>query len=95
MTERTPVTVTHDAAAGRFEATVEGQRCELDYVLRNGVAVMHHTGVPRALEGRGIAGQLVQAAMAHARQAGWKVQPSCSYVAAWMRRHPESQDLLG
>jgi predicted GNAT family acetyltransferase len=55
---------------------------------------MHHTYVPPSLEGRGIAGALVRAALEHARTAGWRVQPACSYVAAYMRRHPETADLL-
>jgi len=36
----------------------------------------------------------VRAALAHARAAGWRVRPSCSYVASYMRRHPQTQDLL-
>ena len=55
---------------------------------------MNHTGVPRPLEGRGIAAQLVATALAWARTQGHKVKPTCSYVAAYMRRHPETQDLL-
>jgi predicted GNAT family acetyltransferase len=88
------VHVTHDAQARRFEAHVQGLRCELDYHLTGQVAWMTHTGVPRELEGRGIAAQLVRAALAWARSEGLKVKPSCSYVAAYMRRHPETQDLL-
>lgn len=94
MSKHDEVKVTHDEAAGRFEATVDGQRCELEYTLRDGVAVLTHTGVPAALEGRGIAAQLVAAALAHARQAGWQVRPACSYAAAYMQRHPETQDLM-
>lgn len=58
------------------------------------VLVLHHTEVPVALEGRGIAAALVAAALAWARQQGLRVRPVCSYVAAYMRRHPETQDLL-
>jgi uncharacterized protein len=58
------------------------------------VLVLHHTEVPRALEGQGIAAALVQSALAWARSQGLQVRPTCSYVAAYMRRHPETQDLL-
>ena len=58
------------------------------------VLVLHHTAVPAALEGRGIAAALVAAALAWARGEGLRVRPLCSYVAAYMRRHPETQDLL-
>ena len=33
-------------------------------------------------------------ALAWARQEGLRVRPTCSYVAAYMQRHPETQDLL-
>jgi uncharacterized protein len=89
-----PVTVIHNAAARRFEAHVQGLLCEAAYEMVGGVMWMTHTGVPRALEGRGIAAQLVSAALAHARAQGLKVHPGCSYVAAYMRRHPETADLL-
>lgn len=88
------VHVTHNAQAHRFETVVEGLRCELDYHQTGNVVWMTHTGVPRELEGRGIAAQLVVAALAWVREQGLKVKPSCSYVAAYMRRHPETQDLL-
>ena len=35
------------------------------------------------------AGDLVRAAMLHARNEGLRVDPQCSYADAWMRRHPE------
>jgi uncharacterized protein len=88
------VQVHHNPDASRFESTVEGQLCVADYSVRNGVMTMFHTGVPRALEGRGIASALVGAALGHARAQGWKVRPACSYVALWMQRHPETLDLL-
>ncbi len=87
-------TVTHNAAAQRFELTVDGLLCEATYRLNDGVMWMNHTGVPPALEGRGLASQLVAAAVAHARQNGLKIKPVCSYVAVWLRRHPEAADLL-
>jgi predicted GNAT family acetyltransferase len=37
---------------------------------------------------------MVKAALDHARAHGLKVAPVCSYVRAYMRRHPETQGLL-
>ena len=87
-------TVSHNAAAHRFEATVDGQLCICDYRRSGDVAVFDHTVVAPALQGRGIAADLVVAGLAWAREQGLKVRPSCSYVAAYMQRHPETQDLL-
>ncbi len=90
----TALSITHDTAAGRFGAVVDGLACECDYRLQGGVMWLTHTGVPAALGGRGIAAALVKAALDWARAQGLKVQPQCSYVAVYMRRHPETQDLL-
>jgi hypothetical protein len=88
------VSVTHNPSASRFEATVDGELCRADYRLQDGVMRMVHTEVPYRLEGRGIAGRIVAAALDHARAHGLKVVPACSFVRAYMRRHPESQELL-
>jgi predicted GNAT family acetyltransferase len=94
----TALTIHHDTEAGRFTTQVDGRQGEATYRLVNGPAgpVMHlvHTGVPAALQGRGVAADLVAAALAEARAQGWRVRPVCSYVRAYMRRHPETQDLL-
>jgi len=74
-------------AAGRAEAVCAYRR-------DGPWLVLHHTEVPAALQGRGLAAVLVQAALAWAREQGLVVRPTCSYVAAYMRRHPETQDLL-
>lgn len=88
-----PPAVQHLAGIGRFQAMVEGLRCELDYQLDGRLMRITHTGVPRALEGRGIAAALVAHALTWARAHGHQVQPLCSYVQVYMRRHPEWQDL--
>lgn len=86
--------ITHNAAASRFETTVDGHLCVADYQLDDGVMTMTHTLVPPALEGRGIAAALAAAALAHARAAGLRVRPACSYVARYMQRHRDTLDLL-
>ena len=90
---KAPVVV-HDAAAGRFEASVDGGQAECVYRLAGSLMNIVHTEVPPQAEGQGIAAALVRTALAHARLQGWRVRPSCSYVASYMRRHPDTQDLL-
>ena len=89
MTDPAPA-IQHDAANGRFTTTVEGVTAHLDYETEAGVLVITHTIVPPAIGGRGIAGHLVQAAFAHARAAGLKVRPECSYADVWARRHHQA-----
>jgi predicted GNAT family acetyltransferase len=86
--------IRHDPDRHCFEALVDGHRNVADYRLAGGVMRITHTGVAPALRGQGIAAALVRAALEHARAAGLKVDPQCSYAAAYMRRHPETLDLL-
>ena len=86
--------IEHLAQRGRFQATVEGATCVADYRLQGGVMLITHTEVAPWLQGRGIAAALVQAALAHAREHGLRVNPLCSYARAYMQRHPDTQSLL-
>ena len=86
--------VTHSPQADRFEARVQGHLSLCSYRRQGDVLVLHHTEVPPALQGQGVAAALVQAALDWARAQGLHVRPTCSYVAAYMRRHPQTQDLL-
>ncbi len=81
--------IDHDAKAQRFSTEVEGSCAVLDYQLVDRVMTITHTGVPEAIGGRGIAAELMRAALKAAKDAGWEVNPACSYAAAYLRRHPE------
>ncbi len=86
--------IEHLPEQGRFQTTVDGHDGVAEYRLARGVMLMTHTEVHPALQGRGVAAALVDAALAHARANGLKVNPLCSYVRAYMQRHPQTQDLL-
>jgi uncharacterized protein len=79
---------------GRFQCVVDGKPCVADYRLVAGVMQTTHTEVHPSLAGRGIAAELVEAALAHARANGLQVAPLCSFVRTYMRRHPRTHDLL-
>lgn len=86
--------VTHEADARRFVLLADGHTCLIDYRLADGVMAITHTRVPEAVGGRGIAGTLTKAAVATARENGWKVEPVCSYAQVWFKRHPQEADVL-
>ncbi len=86
--------VTHNAAARRFEAKVDGLVCRCDYRMHGNTMMLVHTEVPPQLEGRGLASLLVRAAFEHAKARGMDVMPVCSYVRTWVQRHPEYSELL-
>jgi predicted GNAT family acetyltransferase len=71
---------------------VDGNRAELDYTLADGVMTITHTRVPPAIGGRGIAAELMEAALSAARGAGWSVNPACSYAKAYMEKHPQGSE---
>jgi predicted GNAT family acetyltransferase len=92
--ERAVLTVRHEPASRRFTAAVEGGTAFLSYrEPAERVLDLHHTYVPPAQRGGGIASQLTEHALRHARETGCKVVPSCPFVAAFMQRHPEYQEL--
>ena len=93
-TSDTEPDIVHNLQEHRFEATVDGRLCRTDYRRVGDTLHMLHTEVPPQLEGRGIAATLVQAALDYAAGNNLKVVPSCSYVRAYMRRHPQTQALL-
>lgn len=78
----------------RFETTVEGKTAFAAYYRDAGKITFTHTEVPPELEGRGIAGAIVKHALDEARQNNLGVVAQCAYVAAYVKRHPEYQDLL-
>ena len=89
-----PLEIRHDADRGFFSVVVDGVKGYVQYEREGDTLVATHTVVPHSIGGRGIAAQLVARLFEHARAEGLKVQPHCSYVAAWTRKHPEVADLL-
>ena len=87
-------TIEHDSQTHRFTMPVEGHHCVLDYELEGSVMTITHTRVPDALAGRGLAGTLTRHVLEFAQGRQWQVVPQCSYVAAYIGRHPEYSNLL-
>ena len=86
--------VRDNAEKQRYELEVEGSMVLADYIRQGEKLLITHTETPPALQGRGLAGQLVKGMLADVRARGLKVVPLCSYVAAYFQRHPEERDLL-
>ena len=86
--------VVHDPAGRVFHADLDGQTAVLNYELSPGVMDITHTGVPEVFRRRGIAAKLTRAALEWARAQGLAVIPSCPYVADYIRRNPEYQELV-
>ena len=56
---------------------------------------LFETFVPPHARGRGVAAALVAEAFCFARAHGWRVRPSCSYVAdTYLPDHPRDKELV-
>ena len=88
--------VRHEAARQRFVAAVHGGReAVLEYrVAAGGILDYYHTFVPAEARGQGVASRLTSFALDHAREHGYRVRPSCPFVARFVAAHPEFADLL-
>ena len=86
--------IRHEPEGRRFAADVDGRTAYITYRdLGSGVLELDHTYVPREHRGGGIASQLTAHALGYARERGYRVVPSCPYVAAYIVRHPEFREL--
>lgn len=77
----------------RFELDVGGELAFANYRLTPSAVIITHTETPPTLRGRGIASELVRGALELIRSDGRKVVAGCSFVADYLRNHPEYADL--
>jgi uncharacterized protein len=73
--------------ASRFELRADGWLAELFYHVRGDRLVLVHTEVPFELEGRGIGGRLVTAAVDRAARERLTLVPLCPFARGWLERH--------
>jgi predicted GNAT family acetyltransferase len=84
--------VQHDVQHSRFVIPLNDGEGELVYALvGNDTIDLQHTEVPPTDRNRGVADAMVRAALAYARKHRLRVIPSCPYVRAWFRKHPEER----
>jgi uncharacterized protein len=87
--------IRHEPAMQRFVARLSGTEAVLEYrVTDSGTLDYHHTFVPQALRGGGVASQLTAFALSYARDNGLKIRPTCPFTARYIERHPEYAALV-
>jgi uncharacterized protein len=86
----------HDnTAEHRFELDVDDGVAFVAYrALPGGNLYLLHTETPAALRGRGIATRLARGVLETIRARGKKIRVGCEFLAEFMRRNPEFNDLL-
>ena len=98
MTE-TPdqIRVVHEPQAPRYAIYVGDTLAGFaDYrvTARGDARAFVHTEVDPEFGGRGLAGTLVTEALADTRAAGMRIVPYCPYVSAWLKKHPEYEEIV-
>ena len=67
----------------------------IEYRLRDNQIAMTHTEIDPQLRTKGLGTRLVADALADTQARGRTVKPYCPFVAAYIREHPEYEDIVG
>jgi hypothetical protein len=87
--------VLHNTDAHRFEISLDGHTALIDYRKRgDDIYVLLHTEVPPEFAGKGIGGRLVKGALEQIKAEGKQFVPLCSFIGAYVRRHPEYEEFV-
>ena len=86
--------ITHNQDTQRFELVTQEYTAVLEYMLTDETITFTYTGVPPAIENRGIGTKLVKAGLKYAQESGLRVKSYCWFVSKYIRKHPEYQDLM-
>ena len=81
--------------ASRYELRLGGKLIGLAaYRRRDGRIAFTHTEVDKSCEGRGLGSRLAAAALDDARGQGLDVVPLCPFIAHYIDKHPEYEELV-
>ena len=81
--------------SGRYVISVDGTDAGFSiYSERAGVITFRHTEVDPSFEGQGLGGTLARGALDDARARGLQVKALCPFIASYLKRHPEYQDIV-
>nr|WP_295826705.1 GNAT family N-acetyltransferase [uncultured Azospirillum sp.] len=87
--------VRNNEERSRYELTVADSTALVTYDMREGKIALTHTEVPGEMSGQGVGSALAKGALDDIRAKGLKVLPICTFIEAYIKRHPEYQDLVG
>ena len=89
------LTVENNQEKHRFEINLDGGTALISYQKRGeDVYNLYHTEVPTQFEGKGVGGALAKGTLEYIKAEGSRIIPTCPFVAAYLKRHPEYQDLV-
>ncbi len=87
--------VKNNKSKNQFEADLHGKTALIQYRKEaDGTLNLFHTEVPDEFEGKGIGSRLVKNALEQIKAEGLIINPSCPFIAAYIKRHPEYENLV-
>ena len=89
--------VVHEESASRYAiylGEVLAGFADYRVTARAGSRAFVHTEVFPEFGGRGLAGTLVSEALADTRASGLRIVPFCPFVSAWLKQHPEYEEIV-
>lgn len=93
--DKTGAATTVSKDADRFTIEVDGTPAGYaEFADRDGRRTFPHTEVDDAFQGRGLATILIGDALQQTRDAGLRIVPVCPMVAAYVKKHPEFDDVV-
>lgn len=79
----------------RYVVALDGEPAGFaQYVRRGGRTIFVHTEIDPQFEGHGLGSALAKGALDHERSEGHPIVPLCSFIRAYVDRHPEYMDLV-
>jgi predicted GNAT family acetyltransferase len=78
----------------RFELDTDGVVAFMTYRRGDGRVTILHTEMPESLAGRGVASELAKGVLDLVRAQGSKLLVKCPFLAKFIAKHQEYQDLL-
>lgn len=87
-------TLVDNTAEERYQFDVGGDMAVIEYIRQPQYIILTHTHVPAHYEGKGIGKELVEAVLEDIRDKGVPVVPQCSFVAHYIFRHPEWEQIV-
>ena len=91
----TDAIVRHDESQQRYVLEAEGKELGMASYQDDGQRqIFTHTEVDPSLEGKGMGSKLVREALEDARQRGKRIVPVCEFVAAYVKKHHDWDDII-
>ncbi|MCZ7609468.1 MAG: N-acetyltransferase [Ignavibacterium sp.] len=86
--------IINDKKGSRFVIIIDGLEVYELYAEDKGTIDLYSTYTPPQLRGKGLAADVVKAALEYAEEKNLKVIPTCWYVRKYVDEHPEYKKLI-